>query len=37
MTKLFRSFTYTIPLFFLASCSNIFELDSDVQARQALF
>ncbi len=37
MTKLFRSLTYTIPLFFLTSCSNIFELDSDVQARQALF
>ena len=37
MTKLFRFFTYTISLFFLTSCSNIFELDSDVQARQALF
>ena len=37
MTKLFRFFTYTIALFFLTSCSNIFELDSDVQARQALF
>ena len=37
MTILFRAFTYTIALFFLTSCSNIFELDSDVQARQALF
>ena len=37
MTILFRSFTYAIALSFLTSCSNIFELDSDVQARQALF
>ena len=37
MTKLFRIFTCAIALFFLTSCSNIFELDSDVQARQALF
>ena len=37
MTKLFRFFTCAIALFFLTSCSNIFELDSDVQARQALF
>ncbi len=37
MTILFRSLTYAIALSFLTSCSNIFELDSDVQARQALF
>ena len=37
MTKLSRFFTCAIVLFFLTSCSNIFELDSDVQARQALF
>ena len=37
MIKLFRIFTCAIALFFLTSCSNIFELDSDVQARKALF
>lgn len=37
MIKIFRSFTYAIALLLLTSCSNIFELDSDVQARQALF
>ena len=37
MTILFRFFTCIIALFALTSCSNIFELNSDVQARQALF
>ena len=37
MTKLSRSFLYAALLLLLTSCSNIFELDSDVQARQALF
>lgn len=37
MIKIFRSFSYAIALLLLTSCSNIFELDSDVQARQALF
>ena len=37
MNKLFRTILSAGLLFFLTSCSNIFELDSDVQARQALF
>ncbi|MEK9628895.1 MAG: hypothetical protein VW455_07715 [Nitrospinota bacterium] len=37
MIKLFRSITYVSALLLLTSCSNIFELDADVQARQALF
>ncbi len=37
MNKLSRTLLSASLLFFLTSCSNIFELDSDVQARQALF
>ena len=37
MNKLFRLFFCLILLLFLTSCSNIFELNSDVLARQALF
>ena len=37
MNKLFRLFFILFLLFFLTSCSNIFELNSDVLARQALF
>jgi len=37
MNKYFRLFFYLILVFFLTSCSNIFELKSDVLARQALF
>lgn len=37
MNKLSQSLFRIALLFFLASCSNIFELDSDVRARQALF
>ncbi|MZG54815.1 MAG: hypothetical protein F3743_02360 [Nitrospinae bacterium] len=37
MIKIFRLFTYLILLSLLTSCTHIFELDSDVQARQALF
>ena len=37
MNKLFRLIFSLILFFFLTSCSNIFELNSDVLARQALF
>ena len=37
MNSKFRSFICTALLLLLTSCSNVFELDSDVQARQALF
>ena len=37
MNKLFRLSFCLILLFSLTSCSNIFELNSDVLARQALF
>ena len=37
MIKIFRLFTYLIIISLLTSCTHIFELDSDVQARQALF
>ena len=37
MNKLFRLFFTLALLFFLNSCSNLFELNSDVLARQALF
>jgi len=37
MNKLFRLFFSLLLLFFLTSCSNIFELNSDVLARQAIF
>jgi hypothetical protein len=37
MNPKIRSFILTALLLLLTSCSNVFELDSDVQARQALF
>ena len=37
MIKIFRLLTYLLILSLLTSCTHIFELDSDVQARQALF
>ena len=37
MNKYFRLFFSLILVFFLTSCSNIFELKTDVLARQALF
>ena len=36
MKPLIRFFTYSFFLVFLNSCSQIFEVDADVQARQAL-
>ena len=37
MIKIFQLFKNLLILFLLPSCTHIFELDSDVQARQALF
>ena len=37
MNKIFRLLAYLLILSALTSCTHIFELDSDVQARQALF
>ena len=37
MNKIFRIFTYLIFLSLFTSCTHTFELDSDVQARKALF
>ena len=37
MIKIFRLLTYVLTLSILTSCTHIFELDADVQARQALF
>ncbi|MBC8287322.1 MAG: hypothetical protein H8E42_07595 [Nitrospinae bacterium] len=36
MKPFFQSFTYSFFLLFLTSCGQIFEVDADVQARQAL-
>ena len=37
MKPLIRFFTYSFFLVFLSSCGQIFEVDADVQSRQALF